>query len=55
LKIDHRQNKRHAERWCAVRLYPELRRAKAVTRLVDSAPTELPPLMPALPLTVEQL
>lgn len=48
------QGKRYAERWCAARLYPKLRLREAVARLVDSAPTELPPLMPGLPPTPEQ-
>lgn len=49
------QGKRFAERWCAARLYPELRLREAVARLVDSTPTELPPPMPGLPPTPEQL
>ncbi len=49
------QGKRYAERWCAARLYPELRLREAVARLVDSTPTELPPPMPGLPQTPEQL
>ncbi|MDH7548284.1 hypothetical protein [Stenotrophomonas geniculata] len=49
------QGKRYAERWCAVRLYPELRLREAVARMVDSTPTELPPPMPGLPPTPEQL
>lgn len=49
------QGKRYAERWCAARLYPELRLREAVARLVDSTPTELPPPMPGLPPTPEQL
>lgn len=49
------QGKRYAERWCAARLYPKLRLREAVARLVDSAPTELPPPMPGLPPTPEQL
>lgn len=48
------QGKRYAERWCAARLYPELRLRQAVARLVDSTPTELPPPMPDLPPTREQ-
>lgn len=48
------QGKRSAEWWCAARLYPELRMREAVARLVDSAPTELPPPMPGLPPTREQ-
>lgn len=49
------QGKRYAERWCAARLYPELKLRKAVARLVDSTPTELPPPIPGLPPTPEQL
>lgn len=49
------QGRRYAERWCAARLYPELRLRQAVGRLVDSTPTELPPPMPGLPPTREQL
>ncbi|MEN5285807.1 hypothetical protein ABE494_07625 [Stenotrophomonas lactitubi] len=48
------QGKRYAERWCAARIYPELRLREAVARLVDSTPTELPPPMPGLPPTPEQ-
>ncbi|MFE3970631.1 hypothetical protein [Stenotrophomonas sp. YIM B13575] len=50
-----KQGRRYAERWCAARLYPELRLREAVARLVDSTPTELPPPMPGLPPTPEQL
>lgn len=50
-----KQGKIYAERWCAARLYPELRLREAVGRLVDSTPTELPPPMPGLPPTPEQL
>ena len=50
-----KQGKVYAERWCAARLYPELRLREAVARLVDSTPTELPPPMPGLPPTPEQL
>lgn len=49
------QGKRFAERWCAVRIYPEMRLRAAVARLVDSTPTELPPPLPGLPPTPEQL
>lgn len=49
------QGKRYVERWCAARLYPELRLREAVARLLDSTPTELPPPMPGLPHTPEQL
>lgn len=50
-----KQGKRYAERWCAARLYPELRLREAVARLVDSTPTELAPPIPGLPPTPEQL
>lgn len=50
-----KQVKVYAERWCAARLYPELRLREAVARLLDSTPTELPPPMPGLPPTPEQL
>ncbi|PII15832.1 hypothetical protein CR920_08490 [Stenotrophomonas indicatrix] len=53
--VSIQQGKRYAERWCAARLYPELRLREAVARLVDSTPTELPPPMPGLPPTPEQL
>ncbi|MEV5120799.1 hypothetical protein [Stenotrophomonas indicatrix] len=49
------QGKRYAERWCAARLYPELRLREAVARLLDSTPTELPAAMPGLLTTPEQL
>jgi hypothetical protein len=48
------QGKRYAERWCAARLYPELKLREAVARLLDSTPTPPPP-MPGLPPTPEQL
>lgn len=49
-----KQGKIYAERWCAARLYPELRLREAVAKLVDTTPTEPPP-MPGLPPTLEQL
>lgn len=49
------QGKRYAERWCAARLYPELRLRAAVARLVDRTASELPLPMPGLPPTLEQL
>lgn len=49
------QGKRYAERWCAVRLYPELRLREAVARMVDDTPSEPLPPMPGLPPTPEQL
>lgn len=50
-----KQGKRYAERWCAARLYPELRLGEAVARLTDTTPAEMPPPMPGLPPTPEQL
>lgn len=48
------QAKRYAERWCAARLYPEMRLRAAVARLLDaSAGRPLDPL-PGLPPTLEQ-
>lgn len=49
-----RQAKRYAERWCAARLYPELRLREAVARLTDSTPIQLPPPLHGLPPTGEQ-
>ena len=49
-----RQAKRYAERWCAARLYPEMRLREAVARLTDSTPIQLPPPLPGLPPTREQ-
>ncbi|WP_369040053.1 hypothetical protein [Stenotrophomonas maltophilia] len=49
------QGKRYAERWCAARLYPEMRLREAVARLTDSTPRPPPPPMPGLPPTREQL
>lgn len=48
------QGKRYAERWCAVRLYPELRLRAAVARLLDTKPVEPPEPLPGLPPTREQ-
>ncbi|KPG65845.1 hypothetical protein AN993_21360 [Stenotrophomonas maltophilia] len=48
------QGKRYAERWCAARLYPEMRLREAVARLTDSTPIQLPPPLPGLPPTREQ-
>ncbi|MGE8274020.1 hypothetical protein [Stenotrophomonas sp.] len=42
------QGKRYAERWCAVRLYPELRLRAALARLLATKPAE--PLEPGLDL-----
>lgn len=48
------QGKGYAERWCAVRLYPEMRLRAAVARLLDTRPGEpLEPLL-GLPPTREQ-
>ncbi len=49
-----RQAKRYGERWCAARLYPDLRLREAVARLTDSMPIQLPPPLPGLPPTREQ-
>lgn len=48
------QGKRYAERWCAARLYPEMRLRAAVARLLDTTPSE--PIEPLLgrPPTLEQ-
>lgn len=48
------QGKRYAERWCAARLYPELRLRAAVARLLDAKPAEPLELLPGLPPTREQ-
>ncbi len=48
------QGKRYAERWCAVRLYPELRLRAAVARLLDATPAEPLEPLPGLPPTREQ-
>jgi len=34
------EGKRYAERWCAARLYPEMRLRAAVARMVDDSPRE---------------
>ncbi|KAK6697584.1 hypothetical protein SNK04_013968 [Fusarium graminearum] len=49
------QGKRYAERWCAARLYPEMRLRAAVARMVDGSPAEPLPPLPGLPPTPEQL
>jgi hypothetical protein len=49
------QGKRYAERWCAVRLYPEMRLRAAVARMVDNTPSEPLPPLPGLQPTPEQL
>lgn len=43
-----RQAKRYAERWCAVRLYPQLRLRDAVARLVNATPATHGAVPPAL-------
>ncbi len=48
------QGKRYAERWCAARLYPELRLRAAVARLLDTTPSEPLEPLPGLPPTPEQ-
>lgn len=48
------QAKRYAERWCAARLYPELRLRAAVARLLDTTPSEPLEPLPGLPPTREQ-
>ncbi|WP_422353035.1 hypothetical protein [Stenotrophomonas sp. AR026] len=48
------QGKRYAERWCAARLYPEMRLRAAVARLTDSTPIQPSPPLPGLPRTREQ-
>lgn len=48
------QGKRYAERWCAARLYPEMRLRAAVARLTDTTPIQPAPPPPGLPPTREQ-
>ncbi|MEN5096220.1 hypothetical protein [Stenotrophomonas sp. TWI1409] len=48
------QGKRYAERWCAARLYPEMRLRAAVARLLDATPAEPLEPLPGLPPTREQ-
>lgn len=48
------QGKRYAERWCAVRLYPEMRLRAAVARLLDTTPAKPLEPLPGLPPTREQ-
>lgn len=48
------QGKRYAERWCAARLYPEMRLRVAVARLLDATPSEPLEPLPGLPPTREQ-
>jgi len=53
--VSLRQAKRFAERWCAVRLYPDLPLREAVARLTDSTPIQPAPPLPGLPPTREQM
>lgn len=48
------QGKRCAERWCAARLYPEMRLRAAVARLLDTTPAESLEPLPGLPPSREQ-
>jgi len=48
------QGKRYAERWCAARLYPDMRLRAAVARLLDTTPSEPLEPLPGLPPTREQ-
>lgn len=48
------QGRRYAERWCAARLYPEMRLRAAVARLLDTTPSEPLEPLPGLPPTREQ-
>lgn len=48
------QGRRYAERWCAARLYPEMRLRAAVARLLDTTPAEPLEPLPGLPPTREQ-
>lgn len=48
------QGKRYAERWCAARLYPEMRLRAAVARLLDTTLAEPLEPLPGLPPTREQ-
>ncbi len=48
------QGKRYAERWCAARLYPEMRLRAAVARLTDTTPIQPASPPPGLPPTREQ-
>lgn len=43
------QGKRYAERWCAARLYPEMRLRAAVARLLDTTPSAPLDPLPGLP------
>lgn len=48
------QGRRYAERWCAARLYPEMRLRAAVARLLDTTPSEPLDPLPGLPPTREE-
>ncbi len=48
------QGRRYAERWCAVRLYPDMPLRRAVARLTDNTPIQPAPPPPGLPPTREQ-
>lgn len=48
------QGRRYAERWCAARLYPEMRLRAAVARLLDTTTAEPLEPLPGLPPTREQ-
>lgn len=48
------QGKRYAERWCAARLYPQIRLRAAVARLLDTTASEPIEPLPGLPPTLEQ-
>jgi len=48
------QGKRYAERWCAARLYPEMRLRAAVARLLDTTPSEQLDPLPGLRSTPAQ-
>lgn len=49
------QGKRYAVRWCAARLYLEMRLRAAVARMLDDTSSQALPPLPGLPPTPEQL
>lgn len=49
-----RQGKRFAERWCAARLYPDLRLREAVILLTENTPIKPIEPLPGVPPTREQ-
>ncbi len=49
-----RQGKRFAERWCAARLYPDLRLRQAVILLTENTPIKPIEPLPGVPPTREQ-